>query len=157
MNILVFTLATERYAIPLAETRRVIRAVAVTRLPGSPDAVEGVVDVQGTLTPVFDLRRRFGLPARPVGPDDHFVLAAAKGRTALLHVDRVEAVAEADGKKVADGADVLVGALPVSGVAQLEEGLVLIHDLEAFLTQAESEALDVALAEAAERQRGSRA
>lgn len=153
MKILVFMLGGERYAIPLAEARRILHAVAVTRLPGAPEVIEGVVSVHGVLTPVFDLRRRFGLPARGVAPEDHFILTAAAGRPALLHVERAEEVTEADPSDVGDPPDVVVGTVPISGVAKLEQGLVLIHDLEAFLTQAESAALDAAL-EAAVRENG---
>ncbi|HUF51890.1 MAG TPA: chemotaxis protein CheW [Longimicrobiales bacterium] len=42
MTILVFRLGPERYAIRLADVRRILAAAAVTRLPGAPTVVEGV-------------------------------------------------------------------------------------------------------------------
>lgn len=148
MTLLLFTLGRDRYGIPVEDVRRILLAVAVTRLPGAPRVVEGVVDVQGSLTPVFDLRRRFGLAPRELVPEDQFVLAAAAGRRVLLHVDRVEDVVDVDETRIEDSAAIVTGDVPLAGVAKLEDGLVLIHDLDTFLTQAETEALESALAAA---------
>lgn len=146
MDLIIFRLDTARYAIPLADARRILHAVAVTRLPGAPTVVEGVVSVHGALTPVFQLRRRFGLPEREMQPEDHLVLVEADGRMALLHVDEVEEVAAVDAGLIDDPERVVPGPTPLSGVARLDDGLVLIHDLARFLSEAESDQLDEALA-----------
>lgn len=149
LALVVFRLGGGRYAIPLTAARRIFQAVAVTRLPDAPAVVEGVVSVHGELTPVFDLRRRFGLPERDMRPEDHLVLADADGRMALLHVDAVEAVAAVEREALTDPEQVVHGSTSLSGVARLPDGLVLIHDLARFLTQAESERLDQAISAAA--------
>jgi len=57
-NCVVFTLGHHRFALPLDCVERVVRAVEVTPLPDTPDTVAGVINVQGRLVPVVDLRRR---------------------------------------------------------------------------------------------------
>ncbi|MEP6689548.1 MAG: chemotaxis protein CheW [Gemmatimonadaceae bacterium] len=143
MELLVFQLDGARYALALDAVREVVRAVAVTPLPGAPDVVHGVIDVRGSVVPVFDLRARLGTTPREIDPDDQFVLANAGARVVALQVDRVEWMAEVDVTAVS--ADVARDTPHIAGVARLADGLVLIHDLETFLSESEVVALDDAM------------
>jgi purine-binding chemotaxis protein CheW len=127
-----------------------VRAVAVTPLPGAPTVIEGIIDVRGTITPVFNLRRRFGFRNRPVEPADHFVLVRTAARSAALHVDRPDDLVDVDETSVSDPQrqpDVphIASVASIAGVATLSDGLVLIHDVETFLSAAEADGLDSAL------------
>ena len=145
-SLLLFTLDGQRFALPLAQVRETVRAVAITPLAGAPGVVEGIVDVRGTVTPVLDLRRRFGLPPRPVSPDEHLVLASAGPRPVALRVDRATDVVTLPDEAVTAARDDDPATRHLAGVARLEDGMVLIGDLEAFLLQGEREALERALA-----------
>lgn len=57
-----FKLAGEHYAINVSQVREVLDLTEITRIPGSPSFVRGVVNVRGQAIPVLDLRLRFGLP-----------------------------------------------------------------------------------------------
>jgi purine-binding chemotaxis protein CheW len=110
-----------------------------------------VIDVRGTIVPVFDLRARFGLPARDVSPADCFILARTPSRVAALHVDRVQDLVEVDDRSAAgDAGNAFATQVPTAqhivGAATLPDGMVLIHDVAAFLSSAEAESLESALA-----------
>jgi purine-binding chemotaxis protein CheW len=63
-----------------------------------------------------------------------------------LRVDRALDLVEIDGRKIEDVTSLVpCGAEYVAGVARLEGGLVLIHDLATFLSQAETAELDAAI------------
>ena len=149
MDLLVLALDNERYAIPVVQVREIVRAVAITRLPGAPSVIEGVVNLRGTLTPVFDLRRRFRLPLRDIGLSDLLVVVDAGRRTAMLRVDGALGIRAIDQLEL-DGAEDLVARSPlISRLAKLPDGVVLIEDVETFLSESESETLDAALATSA--------
>jgi purine-binding chemotaxis protein CheW len=147
LDLLVFELAGARYALELSCVREVVRAVFITPLPGAPAVVEGIVDVRGEVVPVYDLRLRFGLPPRPLHPDEELVTAWTGDRRVGIRCERADWLGRVEASRVRDPAGFRVRNSRVSGVVQLEDGLVLIHDLSAFLEQGESEALDRALAE----------
>src|SRR5689334_4506958 len=86
---LVFTLAAERFALPLRDVHQVLRAVAIRGLPGAPRVVEGVIDLRGELLPVLDLRARFALGQKLLAPSDHLLIAQAGARKVALRVDQV--------------------------------------------------------------------
>ncbi len=134
-----------RYALPLASVERVVRAVEVTPLPKAPAIVLGVVDVQGQVVPVINIRRRFGLPERAPGLTDQFVIAHTARRSLALVADAVTDVITCRVPDLAGADGILPGVEYVEGVAKLEDGLTLIHDLDKFLSLEEETSLDRAL------------
>lgn len=145
LEILVFSLGTARYALPSADVDGLVRMVATTPLPRAPAIVEGVIDVHGEILPVLDVRARFGLAPRAPRLTDRLILAKTGGRRVALRCDDVTGLVRVEPNP---GSLAHVGpaaSAQLAGVATLADGLVLIHDLKTFLSEAEAEALDAAL------------
>ncbi len=144
-RIVVFTLGDRRYGLPLSAVDRIVRMVEVTSLPKGPDIVLGVVNVQGRVIPVINLRRRFRLPERDIVLADQLIVARTARRPVALVVDAVTGVLEYSEQQVVGAQDLLPGLEYVEGVVKLDDGLVLIHDLDQFLSLEEEAALDRAM------------
>jgi purine-binding chemotaxis protein CheW len=144
-EVLVFEVAGQRYGLPTVDVRELVRAVTITPLPNAPAVIEGVVNVRGRILPVLDVRARFRLPAKPLDPSDLFIVASAGARGVILHVDGATHLALLDEASVQPSETLGSSATFVAGVAKLEDGLVLIHDLATFLSAAEAASLDEAL------------
>jgi chemotaxis signal transduction protein len=82
-----FVVDDQTYALQLHEVERIVRAVEVKRLPEVPAHVRGVVNVQGRVLPVVDLRARFGERSRPIALDDHFIIARTPALSLILAAD----------------------------------------------------------------------
>lgn len=145
IEVLVFEVGGQRYALASSGVKELARAVTVVRLPKAPAIVEGVINARGAVVPVLDLRSRFRLPAKALEPADHLVLAWAGDRLVALRVDRALDLVRLGADVVEDAQRLTPGAEYVAGVAKLPEGLVLIHDLRTFLSEAEATALGEAL------------
>lgn len=141
----VFSLDAGRYALPLAAVERIVRAVEVTCLPSAPAIVLGAINVAGRVLPVFNTRRRFGLPERDVGPEDQFLIARSAHRTVVLAIDATQGVLERATSDTVDAQSIVMGLRHIQGVIRLPDGLALIHDLDRFLSAEESVALDEVL------------
>jgi len=148
IQLLAFGMAQQRYALPLAAVERVVRAVEITPLPKAPPMVLGIVNIGGHIVPVFNVRSRFRLPERDMDLRDHLVLGRTAHRMVALVVDEVSAVMERAESEVITAQEILPGLEYVQGVARLEDGMILIHDLDKFLSSEEEAILDRALAEA---------
>ena len=144
-RLVVFRVSEQRSALPLAVVQRIVRAAELTPFPRLPNVVIGVIDVAGELLPVLDLRRRFHQVKREVSPDDHFLIAYILRRSVILVIDEAEEVVEVPTDEIADVSEVTPGLELISGIVRLNDGLVLIHDLEKFLSLDEHRALDLAL------------
>ena len=144
-HLLIFSLDGQRYALPLANVTRVIRAAALTRLPRAPDIVLGVLDLQGDVIPVINLRKRFSLPDKAVGCEDQFVVARTRTLALALAVDGTLGVMEPQELEVTEPGEIVGGTAYLSGIARTAEGLVLIHDLDTLLFPREEELIVLAL------------
>lgn len=144
LRVVAFQLDAQHHALPLASVERVVHAVAVTPLPGAPPAVLGAIDVAGNVVPVYSLRRRLQLPERPLQPSDQFLLVQTGRRPLALVVDQVQGVIECE-EPVVPADRLAPGLQPLGGVVSLADGLLLIQDIERFLSPAEESALAAAL------------
>ena len=59
---LTFKLQEEVFAFDIATVREVLDFTIVTRVPGTPDFMRGVINLRGSVVPVVDLRLKFGMP-----------------------------------------------------------------------------------------------
>src|SRR5262249_19044341 len=111
----------------------------------APAVIEGMVNIRGRLVPVLNLRRRFGLTEKPPHPAEHLLFATAGPRAVAMRVDRVVGAAEITAQDIDAPQTVTPGESPFTGVAKLDDGLVLPHALAPFLNAAEAADLDAAI------------
>jgi purine-binding chemotaxis protein CheW len=147
-SLVVFGLDEQRYALHLAAVERVVLVAETTPLPGAPEIVLGVINVQGRIIPVVDIRRRFRLPEREIRLSDHLIIASTSWRAVALVVDAVAGVIERPAGDLIAADRILPNLDYLKGVAKLDDGLILIHDLDAFLSPVEERKLEQALAPA---------
>jgi purine-binding chemotaxis protein CheW len=143
--LVVFSLDGRRYALALARVRRSIRVVAITPLPGAPAMVLGIIDLGGVVIPVIDIRMRFNHPPREVRLSDHLIVATTGKRTVALLVDETRGVIQVTPEGYAPAGGILPRLDLVDGAVKLQDGLILIHDLERLLSLEEETAIDRAL------------
>jgi purine-binding chemotaxis protein CheW len=148
IRLVVFLLNGQRYALPLSVVVRIVRAVEVTPLPNAPAIVFGAISLQGNVIPVLNVRKRFQLPEREVGINNQFLIARTERRTVALVVDEAQGMIECESSEVIRSNRISPRLEQFQGVVELDDGLVLIHDLETFLSLDEAHALDDAMGRA---------
>ncbi len=148
LQLVVFTLDEQRYALHLSVVERVVRAVEITPLPSAPDTVMGAINVEGRIVPVFSLRKRFGLPEPEIGLNDHLIIARTRWRTVALFADCVSEIVEIPADEVIEPSQILPELEHIEGVAKLPNHMVLIHNLERFLSIEERNLLGDAITSA---------
>src|SRR5699024_6544791 len=60
-KVIVFQLKDEEYAVSVTQVGGIERMVPITRVPQTANFVKGVINMRGVVTPIIDLRRRFGI------------------------------------------------------------------------------------------------
>ena len=56
-----FHIAGEEYAVPVLRVKEIIEYETMTRVPATPPAIRGVINLRGSVVPVVDLALKFGL------------------------------------------------------------------------------------------------
>ena len=143
--LVVFVLDEQQYALPLFDVERVVQAVEITLLPKAPEIVLGVINIQGRITPVINIRKRFRLPEKKIAPGDYFIIAGTSKRLVALMVDEVKGVIESRGREMVTAEKIVPGMAHVEGVVKLEGGIVFVHNLDKFLSLEEEKKLDDAI------------
>lgn len=149
LQLLAFRLDGQRYALPFASIERVVPAVALTPLPGAPATIRGVFSLHGAIVPVGDLRRRLGLAEREIALEDQIVVARSPTRVLGVLTEGASEVLECAEEDIVGTGEMVEAAGTVTGIARLESGLILIHDLARFLSLGEERALDEAMGQEA--------
>jgi purine-binding chemotaxis protein CheW len=149
-SFLICTLDTQRYAFRLGIVQRVLRAAAVVPLPKAPKGILGMVNISGQITPVLNLRQRFGLPARELDPNDRFIVVRTTRCSLILVMDVVVEVRECDLEKKIPLRHVLPRAKVGAGIECFANGLIVVHTVESLLSAEEEQMLTKALIHASE-------
>lgn len=144
-QLVVFNLDAHRYAVRLEFVRRVVRVAEPTPLPNAPDIVLGVLNLRGEIIPVLDIRRRLGLPRRDINPTDQLIVASTARRRIALLVESVSGVAKRSPDEITKADEIMPGVEYLEGVSKLEDGILLIYDLDRFLSLDEEIQLEGAL------------
>lgn len=147
IELLEFSLDGQKYAVELSSVERVVQSAQITPLPKAPESVLGVVDVQGQIFPVFNIRKRFGNHEKATELTDQFIIAHTQKRTVILLVDSVMGVMKHSMGEVSETQTVVPNMEYIKGIVKLEDGMVFIHDLDSFLSLEEEHTLNNALRE----------
>jgi len=119
---LVFELAGRRYGLPAADVQELVRIVTITPMPPGSGPIEGVINLRGTIVPVFDLRARLGLPAGAIDVRESLVILRRDGRAVAIRVDRPLDLVSLD------VGDFEPGPTPGSGIGQGSPGVAKLAD-----------------------------
>jgi len=129
---LTFQIAGEEYGIDILKVQEIKGYIATTRLPNSPPEVVGVLNLRGTIVPILDLRRQFGLEA---GEYDNFaaiVVVVVSGRVTGMIVDRVSEVMSipvADIQSLSGRPNERM----LQGIGKVDDKLVILLNVEAVI------------------------
>lgn len=142
-QLVVFQLAGEFYAVDIHQVREIIRVPEVTRVPRTPDFVEGVINLRGSVIPIIDLRKRFGMDAAEANDEQRIVVVELEDKTLGVIVDAVTEVLRIERDKIEPPSPYIVSVDTqyITGIARLEERLVILLDVARVLSTDEREAL----------------
>jgi purine-binding chemotaxis protein CheW len=141
----IFSLGGQRYGVPLSQVDRIVRIVEITPLPKAPEIVRGIINVQGQLIPVINVRRRFRLAERKDSLTDQLIIMRTVRRTVAMAVDAVTGILDFAENETVSVGEILPNLEYIDGVAKHDNGLVLIHDVNKFLSLEEDNELEQAM------------
>jgi len=145
-QLVVFELANEYYGVDISGVESIIKLQEITAVPHAPDFVEGVTNLRGTVLPVIDLRRRFNLPAADHNGDTRIVVVDVDGSKVGMIVDAVTEVLRVSDEAIEPPSPLVVtiNSAFITGIAKMENRLVILIDLGRVLSLDEKAELQTA-------------
>jgi purine-binding chemotaxis protein CheW len=137
----IMELGDETYGVNIGLVQEIIRMQAITSLPGTPEFVEGVINLRGKVIPVIDLKRRLGVEVAPVTDESRIVVVDVRGQTIGMVVDGVSEVLRIPSDTVEPPASaVKTGDSDyINGIAKLEDRMVILLNLDKVMAWQEEE------------------
>ncbi|MCC6319238.1 MAG: purine-binding chemotaxis protein CheW [Gemmatimonadaceae bacterium] len=84
-----FRIGADLFAVDVQGVERVVRYVTPRPVPRLPDWIEGIVELDGRVIPVVDIRRRLGAEVTDAGAQTRLLLLALDGDWCAMVVDQV--------------------------------------------------------------------
>ncbi len=144
VQVIVFRLGEERYGVDISQVREIIRPSQITRIPNAPDFVEGVINLRGQITTIVNLRKRFGMPPKPIDNDTRIIVVEYNNAVIGMMVDTVNEVKYLAQKDIEALPSIITSreeAKFLKGVGKLSDGLLILIDLNKVLNEGEVERL----------------
>ena len=143
LELVVFRLGPESYALRLHEVREIIMVGQITPVPRAPQFVDGVLNLRGEVMPVVDLRTRFGLERVEATSISRILITTIGGVATGLVVDAVDEVRPVELHRFGPPPPVTaVGANRyIEKVARLDTSMIFLLELQQLLTDMETEQL----------------
>ncbi len=130
-----FRLAGQDYVFSIGQIQEIVIPDRVTKTPQVPDYVEGVSNLRGTIIPIINLRRLFGLEQQPVNEDTRTIVVNVGTRTVGCTVDAVTQVIRIAAEDIQPAPDLVAGAATpwIAGFAKQDERLLIVLDINELL------------------------
>jgi purine-binding chemotaxis protein CheW len=135
-----FRLDNEDYAIAITKIQEIILMKPITRIPQVPDFIEGLINLRGSVIPIINLRKRFGLPVRSVDDETRTIVVNIHDKTVGCIVDAVTQVMRINRDQIQQPplSVLAIAHQYIAGLARLEDRLLIVLDIERLFDEQSS-------------------
>lgn len=149
---LTFKLSDERYAINVAYIKEVLSVPRITKVPKMPDYMNGIINLRGSVVPVIDLCRKFGIGETTRGVDTGIIVIeipqedeadSGKMLTVGVFSDAVEKVITIEENSIepAPRIGVAIDTTFIRGMGHVNDEFIIILNIHKILTGTEMDTL----------------
>jgi purine-binding chemotaxis protein CheW len=143
LQLVSFNIGNEEFGIDILKVQEIIRLIAITKVPNSPEFVEGVVNLRGKVIPVIDLRIKLRMVKKEHNNNTRIIVVEINNTTVGFIVDAVSEVLRIP-KNITEPPPPIVAGIDsdyITAVGKLEDRLLILLDLEKILSLKEKEEL----------------
>lgn len=138
LQMVTFCLDKETYGINVMDVQEVLRYTEISRVPGAPSYVLGIINLRGKVVTVMDTRQRFGLRAAEVHDDSRIVIIEAGKQVIGILVDSVSEVVYLRQSEIESPPNVGSNAASfIHGVSNKNGELLILVDLSRMFSEEE--------------------
>lgn len=148
-ELLTFFLAGEEYGVDILRVQEIKGWDTVTNIPNTPDYIRGVINIRGSIVPIIDMRLRFNLQMKEYDATTVVIVlnvinTGKANRTMGVVVDAVSDVYNVpiDDVKASPDFGTAVDTEFVTGLATIDEKMIIVLDIDHMLNAAELEVID---------------
>ena len=141
LQLVTFKLAGQKYAVDILKVQEINNMKEITTIPNAPPFLEGAINLRGKVIPVINLGTKFGLEATTINEVAKIVIMDIRHVIMGVIVDAVSDVLRIP-KDVVEPPPPVSASIStefIAGIAKLDEGLVILLDMDKLLDDREHE------------------
>jgi purine-binding chemotaxis protein CheW len=143
LQLVSFKIGKEEFAVDILSVQEINKMTQITKVPNTPDFIEGVINLRGRIIPIVDLRTRLGLEKKEHDKDTRIIVVELENSTTGFIVDAVNEVIRIP-VGVTEAPPELVSGIDsefIKSVGKLDDRLLILIDLNKILSITETEKL----------------
>ena len=136
-----FMVGKESFGVDIGRVQEIVTVPEITRVPDTPDFLEGIINLRGKIVSVIDLRKRLKVNGAEKNKKNRILVTEIKGRVVGLIVDEVSEVLRLNPDNIEPPPEMVnsAGSEYITGVGKLEDKIILLLDLAKVLSANEIE------------------
>jgi len=145
LQLVSFKIGSEEFGVDILKVQEINRMLQITKVPNTPDFIEGVINLRGRVIPVIDLRVKLNMAKKEHDKQTRIIVVELEDKTVGFLVDEVSEVLRIP-KSITEAPPELVANVNseyITAVGKLEDRLIILLDLEKALTLQEKAELEV--------------
>ena len=146
---LTFKLDSDLFAVDVSKAREVLDFTEVTRVPQTPDYMLGVINLRGSVVPVINLRRKFGMPEAERTVDTCIIVLDinVNDETVVVGIvaDAVQEVLDLDAGQIEPPPRLgtRLNTEFIKGMGSLDDQFIILLDIDRVFTAEELAVIEV--------------
>jgi purine-binding chemotaxis protein CheW len=139
IKILIFSINNEFYATNIVEVERILEYEKSTKIPDSPEFVEGVINYEDKILPVITLSKRFNLPSTEVQNESKIIVTKQKDSKIGIIVDFVSEVKDVLAQDIENSPEIVGGISKryIKGLIKFDGKIIIYLNMSTILTEDE--------------------
>lgn len=136
IQLVVFSLGREEFAVEVTQVREIMRMEEITRMPKSPHFVEGIINLRGQIIAVVELAKRLNLEVGEKSGDTRIIVVEAEDIKVGMIVDSVSEVLRVEAEAVEPSPTLAtdISSAFLLGVVKKDNRLIILLDLTKVLS-----------------------
>jgi len=132
LDLMGFKLGEEEYAVDIMQIKEITIPTELTPIPRAPEYILGILSLRGNILPVFDAKKRLGLPARERTNRTRIIIVNHQGEEVGLLVDDITSAARIASSTIEPPPPILKGveAEYITGVGRVDDRMMIIMKIE---------------------------
>jgi purine-binding chemotaxis protein CheW len=132
-QLVTFMLKDEEFGFDIMSVQEIIRPPKLSKVPRTPDYVQGIANLRGVVLPIIDIRPRFGMEHAEDTDSTRVLVIDVGGVKMGLRVDRVKQVTSVSRADMEEPPAAIRGSSTeyLNGVVKLDSGARIIMALDA--------------------------
>lgn len=140
IQLVVFNIGDEEFGVEINQVREIVKLLPITRMPKSPEFIEGVVNLRGQIITVIDLSKRLDIPTAGKSDTTRIIVVEIGDTTVGMIVDSVTEVLRMSTSDIENTPALIqtqVHEKYLRGVGKMDDRLLILLDLNAVFSTEE--------------------